>query len=357
MIKEERDSNLELLRIISMMIIIFAHYAGHGGLIDNTDGANHILGLLFKTGGKIGVVCFVLISTFFMSKQKFRFESLIKTIFQAIFYSFLVQGILAVGGHNIKLSSLAGAVLCVVSGLYWFVTAYTGLYIFQPILKRCTDSLSEKQSSSFILIMFVVLNIFAFPFGINGFIASNFVYFIYLFFIGNHLRSYSLKIRCIDRFPAAIFVITLVCIVGGTCILEYVLKYIGMIANDRAFILYELNSPLVLIGGISLFWLFKKMPAFKNKIINRLASNMFGVYLLHDNPNLRSFLWHDILKNESVYDKSMLIIILHAILCAIIIITAASCIELVRKIIEKLLFDSDAVKNLCDRFNRWYVQD
>lgn len=42
-----RNSNFELLRIISMILIVLAHYGGHGGLIDNAETTSgHILGLL-----------------------------------------------------------------------------------------------------------------------------------------------------------------------------------------------------------------------------------------------------------------------------------------------------------------------
>ena len=43
-----RNSNFELLRIISMILIVLAHYGGHGGLIDNAETTSgHILGLFF----------------------------------------------------------------------------------------------------------------------------------------------------------------------------------------------------------------------------------------------------------------------------------------------------------------------
>lgn len=357
MAKVERDSNLELLRIVSMVMIIFAHYAGHGGLIENTVGANHVLGLLLKTGGKIGVICFVLISTYFMSKQKFRSSALLKTILQTIFYAFLVLGILAVSGHDIKLQALAGPVLCIVSGLYWFVTAYVGLYMFQPVLKTCTDHLSEKRSAVFLTIMFITLDILAFPFGANGFISSNFVFFMFLFFVGAHLRNHQMKIRIIDKVPAVVYVVSVMCIVCGTMVLEYVFKHHGDETNDHVFMLYEINSPFVLFGGMSLFWMFKKIPVFRSKLIDRIASNMFGVYLLHDNPNIRSILWHDILRIDGVYDENTLMVVLHVLLCAVIIVAAASVIESVRRVIERLIFDTSAVKKLCSRIDGMALVD
>ena len=56
-VRNKRKSNIELLRILSMMFIIFSHYSVHGGLI-NIDGinSNKIIGIILflvrKSGGK-----------------------------------------------------------------------------------------------------------------------------------------------------------------------------------------------------------------------------------------------------------------------------------------------------------------
>ena len=55
--KKNRDSNIELLRIIAMCLIIFHHMALNTGIVDGyTINGNMIFGIIGGIGGKIGVV-------------------------------------------------------------------------------------------------------------------------------------------------------------------------------------------------------------------------------------------------------------------------------------------------------------
>ena len=79
MIKKERNSSLELLRIISMILIVGYHYSLHGfdrTLLDYNYN-KYILDILM-IGGKLGVNCFVLISAYFMIESKITLKKLMK---------------------------------------------------------------------------------------------------------------------------------------------------------------------------------------------------------------------------------------------------------------------------------------
>ena len=57
--KKNRDSNIELLRIIAMCLIIFHHMALNTGIVDGYSiNGNMIFGIIGGIGGKIGVVIF-----------------------------------------------------------------------------------------------------------------------------------------------------------------------------------------------------------------------------------------------------------------------------------------------------------
>ena len=68
---EERNSNIELFRILSMLMIVAHHYVVNSGLLDCIDAQNTLqlrdyFLLLFGLGGKTGMNCFVLITGYFM---------------------------------------------------------------------------------------------------------------------------------------------------------------------------------------------------------------------------------------------------------------------------------------------------
>ncbi len=67
-----RSSNLELFRIITMLLIIAHHYVVNSGLTEilyvNPLSSKSIFLFLFGAWGKTGINCFVLITGYFMCK-------------------------------------------------------------------------------------------------------------------------------------------------------------------------------------------------------------------------------------------------------------------------------------------------
>lgn len=65
-LKKERNSNLELYRIIIMLLIVAHHYVVNSGLIQlmqNSETTNNSIFLyLFGMWGKTGINCFMLIT-------------------------------------------------------------------------------------------------------------------------------------------------------------------------------------------------------------------------------------------------------------------------------------------------------
>lgn len=66
-----RISNIEMLRIVCMVMIILFHYY-HGAFSKEMDvTASHVVMQLLSSGSKIGVDVFVVITGFFLITQEF----------------------------------------------------------------------------------------------------------------------------------------------------------------------------------------------------------------------------------------------------------------------------------------------
>ena len=74
--KSNRKSNIELLRILAMIMIIAHHYCLYGGWnkISGLSLNNAILDFLI-IGGKVGVAIFILIAGYFGIKSEFNFKN------------------------------------------------------------------------------------------------------------------------------------------------------------------------------------------------------------------------------------------------------------------------------------------
>lgn len=68
--------------------------------------------------------------------------------------------------------------------------------------------------------------------------------------------------------------------------------------KENAIYLYgEMNTIPAVICAVLLFLGFRNWNGFHSKFINSVASCTFGVYLLHDNPQIRSMLWCTLARN------------------------------------------------------------
>ena len=88
--KRLRQSNIELLRIVSMIMIVAHHFSVHGNFkfpIDTLT-VNRLWTQFIQMGGKIGVDIFVLISGYFLvSSVTIKKEKVIKLWLQIFTYS------------------------------------------------------------------------------------------------------------------------------------------------------------------------------------------------------------------------------------------------------------------------------
>ena len=89
-----RNSNLELFRIITMLVIIAHHYVVNSGLTsviyesESFSTIDYFL-LIFGWGGKTGIDCFVLITGYFMCTSKITALKYGKLVGERYFYAIL----------------------------------------------------------------------------------------------------------------------------------------------------------------------------------------------------------------------------------------------------------------------------
>ena len=87
-IKKLRDSNIELLRIISMIMIVVHHYEMFAGFTNSGNvSLNSYIEIALYSLGKLGVNIFVIISGYFLITSQFNTKKAVKLWMQIFFYS------------------------------------------------------------------------------------------------------------------------------------------------------------------------------------------------------------------------------------------------------------------------------
>lgn len=91
-IKKQRNSNLELYRIIVMLLIVAHHSVFHSGVMEemaqNPLCAKSLFFYVLGMWGRTGIDCFVLITGYFMCKSHITLRKYLKLLLEVIYTLF-----------------------------------------------------------------------------------------------------------------------------------------------------------------------------------------------------------------------------------------------------------------------------
>lgn len=165
----ERKTNLEMLRIVSMLLIVMSHSDDWMGLAEtykSTVCLNKFITDWLHIGGQIGVGCFLLISGYFMVDQKITTKKILYLWGEVWFYTigiwviFLITNILnETGNFHEFLEEGIFAFFPVTATHYWFVTAYIILMVLSPFFNRLILIMNKRTYQYFlvaVIVFFVV---------------------------------------------------------------------------------------------------------------------------------------------------------------------------------------------------------
>ena len=321
-IEKERQSKFELLRIISMLFIIIGHYILHSGICDLSFDStfNKYVEFFLKPLANIGVNCFVLISGYFLINSKFKTKSLIKLIFETFFYSIVIMAIYYfTGTRQINIKETFITTFSGLYGTYWFITTYLILYLFFPFVNKMLDV--DKKKHIFIIILFIILfcAIPTFTLAVN--FENQLFYFITLYSIGAYIRKYGVPKLMKHK---TITILLSIAIYILACIISLITK--NMSAN---FLWCNRDSIFIVLSSILFFMFFYNIKIKNNKIINTIAGTTFAIYLIHEHPFNRDFIWKNFFHTDLFYNEWYFIIMV--ICTSIVIFIVCSLIDFIRK--------------------------
>lgn len=333
LVKEQRQSNVELLRIIAMLMIIAHHFSIHGGFetIPNIPPFNSLWIHFILIGGKIGVDIFILISGYFMvSNIKSVTSKAIKIWLQLFFYSIIIFifSVVFLGGELNKYT-LIHAIFPAYNNKWWFASIYFVLLLISPFLNILFNSLNKQKYQLLIVLLFVIWS-FIPTLSTKELASSYLLWFIFLYATGGYLKLHLAKQK-----KSGFFYIGLGCIlIVVTFIASAILKSLGTRFPLFALysnILYEMQSVPILIISILMLLGFLNMNIKSNRFINTIASSTFGIYLIHDHEVIRNLLWKNIFHVTDYSNRK--IFIPYSIFVIVIVFISCSAIELLRQFI------------------------
>lgn len=152
-----RASNIELLRIISMILIIMHHFSVHGCFPFTPDLTfNKVFLQVFGLGGKAGVVAFVMITGYFMVSSSFKLHKFVKLVGQIWFYSIAMLGVAMGLGLDTVTSRNMILALLPIGAMSWFAQNFLVLYLLTPIINRVLRWLQRKYYVMLLVVSTVI---------------------------------------------------------------------------------------------------------------------------------------------------------------------------------------------------------
>lgn len=333
-----RDSNLELFRIVTMLLIVAHHYVVNSNLLlpimENYPSAKSIVLLLLGAAGKTGINCFVLITGYFMCLSVITLRKALKLLLEVEFYNVIFYCIFVATGYiEISLKSLIIGLLPISSIKYSFVSCYLAFFCFIPFLNILIKGMNQKQHLLLVVLLLLIFSVF--PLMMIPVIFSYLSWFMVIYLIAAYIRLYppqwSLNKKIVGWGLLGCLVLSMVSvIIGGWLSVKYNKPLYYFLVSDS-------NRPFAVATAVGAFLFFKNLNIGYSKSINTIAASTFGVLLIHANCEaMRQWLWRETLDNAGHFSGN---IYLHAILSVIGVYIVCTIIDYCRiKVLEKPVF-------------------
>lgn len=143
----KRETNIELLRIIAMMLVLLAHNFINGdvtGEVVRADLGHAVLTAFQKSLTFSCVPVFIVISGYFGIRWKWK--GLTNYLFQIGFWGGLVYLMTwLLGMHDFSAARMANNMTLFLVNGNWFFWSYLGLYMLAPLLNAYIEKATERQ--------------------------------------------------------------------------------------------------------------------------------------------------------------------------------------------------------------------
>ncbi len=330
--KKQRNSNVEVLRIVAMLMIVASHYSHHGG-IDLSQMSSSFNYLLLKTItlGNLGVDVFVLLFGYYsVSREHVELRKVFLLWSQVFTYSFLIFcGAILLGVIDFSFSAFVKSILPTIFSKYWFFTAYIVFLLLSPYINKMLKALTRKEYELLLIIMLIIWGIIPTMFSRvpSG---DTFVIFLLLYSLGAYFKLFP-ENKWNNKKSGFCMISISAFLLFGSSVAFFYLKRLHPLFEGKEIYFYHKNSIFVILFALGMLIVSLNKQSNCNKIVNRISSCTFGIYLLHDNDLIRTFIWNDVFGTSRSIDPNSPYLICHCLGAVMTIFGVGIIIELLRK--------------------------
>lgn len=272
-----------------MLAIVLNHYSLHGVTIGTPGGSwQQALNAINASYGKWGVDIFVLITGYFARgtrsyiRHMSRLWAQLFTTGAILFLAFL-----AFNHEAATQREFVRAILPITSSTWWFATAFFALITISPALTFFSRAATERLQLCTILVMLVVWGVAQYLPG-NRFYFSEVLLFAELYLIAAYVRQF-VPVGNPRRWAWA--ATTLISLLGISAAAMQLATLRWPTLAPHVLTFTADSSPLTILAAVAALCVARAIPPRRSPVVNWVGSMTFGVYLLHDYPLMRAWLW------------------------------------------------------------------
>lgn len=359
-----RNSSIELLRLLAMLMIIGNHFVQYSPFYKVVPGwpvgiAKFVFQVVLMCGGWFGDVLFFAISVWFLVDRQTDFRSSCRRVWvlerELLFWSLLLFGLTVVakwqGFYQQGLAKLAiESVFPLASGLWWYPTSYALFLLFMPFLIKGLHALSKRSHCILAVTMLLLWSNLIPLFSFDAAYPSVLLFVgwaVAITYYRWYMKSLSTK-GCMLLIFAGFGIASMYWVVANT-----ISAATGVEAFQTQLALCYRTPGVLMAFGI--FLLVERFP-FYNGALNWIAQSALGVYLIHCYPPILGWWSHskvvsDIMRSNHPLLESLCFVVMVFAVCLLL--------DIIRHLLFAILWDREKGKLFDMLFariegTRWY---
>lgn len=350
----ERNSSIELLRILLMLMIIASHYAVHGNYEQFTVGRlswQVFLLQILSFGGEIANNAFVLITGYYMICSRLNYKRIFYLLVEMTFYAWVSVLAMFLFEGGITVSIVKGGIKACFPMFFGnsFAVGYLLLCTISPFLNNMLNNMEKEQFEKLLITLLLMWCIIpTVTLGVWGDYFGQLSGFIIMYILGAYIRIYGISGIVKSSKKCLILALSLL------ILFVVLMDILSLITGNDIFMqkidfFAEEFSLFCVLPAISIFMVFEEKEFFA-QWINSIAKSVFGIYLFHNSGIFLVLFFQKLFPNTLYIDSKWFLV--HLLTKILGIFFAGLAVDGIRKlIVEKPL--KKQLGKLFDR--RWKI--
>lgn len=343
-----RNAGIDLLRIVSMCMIIVIHMNGYGKASEMIDAFSlkYFCSQVLVFFVACSVNAYAMISGYVGCTKATSGNSVrkfLKLWFCVLFYSVSLMLLFKIMyPEQISGRQMLESAFPAMSMQYWYFTYYIPVLFLMPYLNIFIAKMDIIFMRKLISLLFFLFSIIPWAFqtdwfGLDGGFSAWWLIILYLF--GAWIQK---ETEETDSLFAKCKKSQLLFVLAGLILIQILLRYaldkVGVAIGAESGLMHDFcsyTSPFIVAEAGVLLLLFAKLEISQAKssaIISQVGAASFGVYLIHDNQFVRQYIMMD--RFVRVGQLNPIAYVFAMLGCAVGIYACCATVELLRKLVE-----------------------